>query len=87
MKELLAVNTNFIALWDEKQKLHPNVEIILILSEPSYNIDPCGQVIRQRETHQVRFSASPSLLRKLCDSLQKLADEAETLPLENNSSK
>ena len=87
MKELLTVNANFHAVWtdgDKKQQL-PQVEVIVVMCEPIYTVDACGSIIRQRETSQCRFSASPDMLRKLADSLVKLADEADSLPLANAS--
>lgn len=85
MKELLTVNANFHAVWtdgDKKQQL-PQVEVIVVMCEPIYTVDACGSIIRQRETSQCRFSAAPDMLRKLADSLAKLADEADSLPLAN----
>jgi hypothetical protein len=79
MKELLTISSNFLAAWTEEKKLLPRVEIILVMSEPSYSVDAVGDVVRQRETSQVRFTASPSATRKLSDAMKKLADEAETL--------
>lgn len=79
MKELLTISSNFLAAWTEEKKLLPQVEVILVMSEPSYSVDAVGEVVRQRETSQVRFSASPKVLRKLSEAMTKLADEAETL--------
>lgn len=85
MKQILTINANFHALWAEgSKKLLPQVEVILVMSEPSYTVDGVGDVIRQNATSQVRFSASPKLLRKIADSLVNLAEEAEKLPLENS---
>lgn len=85
MKELLTVNANFHAVWTDGDKKHlPQVEVILVMCEPVYSVDACGSVIRQRETSQCRFSAAPDMLRKLADSLVKLADEADSLPLAND---
>lgn len=85
MKELLTINANFHAVWAEgSKKLLPQVEVILIMSEPTYSVDPAGDVIRQRATSQVRFSASPKLLFKLAETMTKLGTEAEELPLEND---
>ena len=84
MKELLTVNANFHAVWSEEDKKQiPQVEVIVVMCEPIYTVDACGSIIRQRETSQCRFSAAPDMLRKLADSLVKLADEAESLPLAN----
>ena len=84
MKELLTINANFHAVWaEDSKKLLPQVEVILVMSEPSYIVDGVGDVIRQRTTSQVRFSTGPKPLRKLAELLTKLADEAESLPLQN----
>lgn len=86
MKELLTVNANFHAVWTEgDQKQLPQVEVIIVMCEPTYTVDACGSIIRQRETSQCRFSAAPEMLRKLANSLVKLADEADSLPLANAS--
>lgn len=79
MKELLTISSNFLAAWTEEKKLLPQVEVILVMSEPAYSVDAVGEVVCQRETSQVRFSASPKVLRKLSEAMTKLADEAETL--------
>ena len=82
MKELLTVNANFHAVWtDGDKKQLPQVEVIVVMCEPIYTVDACGSIIRQRETSQCRFSAAPDMLRKLADSLVKLAEEADSLPL------
>ena len=83
MKELLTVNANFFAVWTETKQVS-QVEIIILMSEPTYCVDACGQLVRQRDTSQCRFSAAPDMLRKLADSLVKLADEADSLPLAND---
>ena len=86
MKEILTVTANFHAVWAEgSKKLLPQAEVTLVMSEPSYTVDGVGDVIRQRTTSHVRFSANPKILRKLAESFMKLADEAEELPLENKN--
>jgi hypothetical protein len=81
MNELLTVNANFHAVWEEGTKiLRPQVEVIVVVSEPTYTLDAVGDIIRQRATSQFRFSANPKMLRRLADSLVKLADEADALP-------
>ena len=85
MKELLAVNANFHAVWaegDKKQQL-PRVEVIVVMCEPIYKVDACGGIIGQRETSQCRFSAAPDMLRRMAGSLVGLADEADSLHLAN----
>ena len=79
MKELLTVNANFHAVWSENDKPIPQVEVVLVTSEPTYTVDAAGQVISQRTTDAFRFAASPAALRKLAESLVKLAIEGEQL--------
>lgn len=79
MKELLTIGSNFIGRWTEEKKLEPQVEIILLLSEPVYSVDPSGEVMRQREMSQARFVASPKTMRKLATALQELAEQVEEL--------
>ena len=79
MKELLTLSSNFLAAWTEEKKLLPQVEVILVMSEPSYSVDAVGEVVRQRETSQVRFLATPKALRKLSAAMAALADEAEKM--------
>jgi len=84
MNELLTVNANFHAIWQEEtKKLLPQVEVVVVVSEPTYTLDAVGDIIRQRAVSQFRFSANPKMLRRLADSLIKLADEADDLPLSN----
>jgi hypothetical protein len=83
MKELLTISSNFMGAWTEDKKLLPQVEVILVLSEPAYTVDAVGEVVRQRETSQCRFSASPKMLYKLADVLTKLGAEAEGLVTPN----
>lgn len=83
MKELLTVNANFCAWWTEDKKLLPKIEVILVMSEPSYSVDAVGEMVCQRKVSQVRFSASPIVLRKMSETLTKLADESETLVSQN----
>ena len=77
MKELLTISANFVATWTEDKKLLPQVEVTLVMAEPAYSVDAAGEVVRQRETSQCRFSASPRLLRKTAEHLRALADQAE----------
>lgn len=82
MKELLTVNANYYAIWaDDDTKQLPQVELCLVMSEPVYSVDAVGSLIRQRETSQCRFAASPEHLIKLASTLVKLAEEAKSLPL------
>ena len=79
MKELLTMASNVFAAVSEEGKLIPRGEVVLVLSEPVYQVEPGGEVLRRRELSQVRFVSGPGALRKLADSLNLLANQAETL--------
>ena len=83
MKEILSLSANFLAAWSDDKKLNHRVEVILITSEPKYGVDLSGELTRQRQTDQYRFTGSPETIRTLGKKLQMLADEAEELPLSN----
>ena len=86
MQEALAVNANYFALFSEKDgRLLPQVECVLILSEPEYSMDAAGDLIRHRSTSQCRFSASPGMLRKMAESFNLMANEADALARSCNS--
>jgi hypothetical protein len=85
MKEILSLSANFLAAWSDDKKLNHRVEVILITSEPKYGVDLSGELTRQRQTDQYRFTGSPETIRTLGKKLQMLADEAEELPLSNAS--
>lgn len=78
MKELMgsACNLSLVLVGDS---LLPNVEVILIHSEPRYRFDPTGEIVKYRMTDAFRFSASPGELRTLAKSLGDSADAAERI--------
>lgn len=78
MKEILTIAANHYAVRNEetKEMVH-HVEVVLVLSEPSYSLDPSGSLLRKRAVSQARFAASPKVLRLLAESLEKLANESE----------
>lgn len=79
MKELVTLSSNFFAVWTEEKTMSPMVEVILILSEPVYSVDSEGQVTRERETSQARFSVPLDRLVKLAEALLVLAKESEEM--------
>jgi hypothetical protein len=76
MKELVTLCANTHAVWTEGNQLVPQVEVILVISEPTYHVNEAGEVLRQRETSQVSFAASPKALLKLAGAMVELATEA-----------
>lgn len=77
MKQLLTVSSNYFAVRAENGLLLPEVEVILVLSEPTYAVDAVGELVKHRETSQSRFVASPKVLRKLAEALLQFAAEAD----------
>ena len=77
MKELLTVTANICASFNDDKTLVPQVEIAIVMSEPTYRVDAVGEVIRQREISQCRFVASPATLLKLSKLFSEFASEAE----------
>jgi hypothetical protein len=54
------------------------VELVLLVSEPKYQIDP-GGFVKVRSITDLRFSAGTKGLRMLAKELGELADDAEEL--------
>lgn len=78
MKELLAQASN-LSLMESDKGLVPIAEVILVLCEPVYSIDPSGGTIRSSAVEQVRFSSGPIALRKAAGTLKQLADDMEAM--------
>jgi len=76
MKEIVTTTANFLAVI-AGGKLRPEIEVGLVLSEPTYRPDHGGEMIRERKFETVRFSASPHILRRMAEGLIEFADDAE----------
>lgn len=58
-------------------KFEPNIEGILIVSEPIYRVDAAGQLIRERTMESIRFSTSVSGIKALAAQFLQWAEIAE----------
>lgn len=79
MKELMSCAANIALVEVKDGELHEMVEVCVICSEPVYEADASGEVIRRRETYSYRFSADASGLEKFAAKLMKYADDAKEL--------
>lgn len=81
MRELIGMARN-IALsclddGDDKT-LVPMIEMVLITSEPQFEVDVSG-LVKRRTTQTIRLAASPKCARWLAESLVEWADAADKL--------
>lgn len=77
MHEIVAVNSNIHAVITNDGAITPSVEVVLILSKPTYSFDPSGACIKSRAVSDVRFAASPEQLMKMAEQLTVIALEAK----------
>lgn len=80
MKEITSTTANFLARipLDQGERLVPEIEIGLVVSEVGYRLGNTGQLKKERVAETVRFVVSAENLRKLAKTLGSYADEAET---------
>lgn len=55
------------------------VEVIIVLSEPTYSLDDGGDLVRRRVVTQERFGVSAKALRQLAAQYINFADQADAL--------
>lgn len=79
MKEIVAISTNHFAILDHDSKPTPQVELIIMVTEPVYSLDQVGQVVKARNLDSFRVAASPFTLRKVAKLLESAAKESEEL--------
>lgn len=77
MKEIHSVNANILASFHEDDTIIPQVEVVLVFSEPQYFSDMAGGIAKQRVLAEARFAATAENLRKLSEKLLMLATEAD----------
>lgn len=76
MKELISLSANFLAVISPDHPPEPQIELVLILSEPVY--EAIGEEIRKRRhLSGVRLTTRPELLRQAATALAGLADECQ----------
>lgn len=77
MKEITSTAFNFIAQLHEDRPPTPDVEVALVLSEPTYELNSAAEIVRNRMTETIRFTAPPAILRKLAKQLTDAAQDCE----------
>jgi hypothetical protein len=79
MKELIGHASNlYVVPQRGTDKLLPMVELILMVSEPTYEADLSG-FVQRRSITDVRLSVSPKALRETAAKMIELADEADEI--------
>lgn len=79
MKELQGTSANLALIEGKDDKLLGSAEIILILSEPTYQPDGGGGLAKIRVTEQVRFAIGAKQLRYLVDKFLEIIVDIEDL--------
>lgn len=64
---------------DGGHRHRPCVEVVLVTSEPAYELSNTGDLVKSRTTQNFRFLASTSGLRRAAEIFAGLADEADAL--------
>ena len=78
-KELVGSASNVYALPSKAGAWRPMVEVILLVSEPRYEVDAGADFVKRRGVEDVRIHTGPEGLRLLAKKFESLADEAEAL--------
>ena len=78
MKEITSTAFNFLAQLHKDGPPTPDVEVALVFSEVVYDLNQGGEIVRNRRTETVRFTAPPAILRKLAKQFTDVAEECET---------
>ena len=76
MKEVIATARN-ITFTVGDVEVRCIVEAVLTVSEPIYELDPGGEVVRVRNPETLRFGASPSVLREIGKAMIDWAAHAD----------
>ena len=78
MKEVIATarNITFTAT-DSGNNLNCIVEAVVTVSEPTFELDAGGEMVRTRVPEVLRFGAPPSGMRQIADAMNRWADEAD----------
>ncbi len=76
MKEIIATAKNItLAVIDDE--LHCIVEAVVTVSEPAYELDSGGELVRVMIPEVLRFATSPRGMRQLARTIMEWADEAD----------
>ncbi len=76
MKEIIATAKN-ITLTVIDDEFHCIVEAVVTVSEPAYELDSGGELVRVRIPEVLRFATSPGGVRLLAKTMMEWADEAD----------
>lgn len=79
MKEIVGTSANMALLEGNKNNLIGMAEVILVFSEPQYQTDGGGGIVKVRAAQHIRFSAAAKNLRKIAEQFTEYADELEKL--------
>lgn len=72
MKELLTAAVNTFYHKNDDGEIKERFEVVLILTEPRYNLNNQGELNRNREVQEVRFFTSS--VKKIAEILSSLED-------------
>ncbi len=76
MKEIIATARN-ITFRVADEELHCVVEAVVTVSEPAYELDSGGELVRVMIPEVLRFATSPGGMRQLARTIMEWADEAD----------
>lgn len=79
MKELIGNASNIFLVELEGERLQAQAELILIVSEPSYQYDGAGSFAKIRRTEEIRFSTGIRGIDTLIKQLEAVRDSAKSL--------
>ena len=88
MKEYIGHASNLSLLFvGEPDTLKPVVELIVVVAEPQFQIDPTGALVKMRTTETLRFSLGTHGLDALIEGLEEIRTAMQTLPLSKKEEK
>ena len=76
MKELMATSGNIIGV-EAKKGFLPALELILIVSEPTFRMDAGGGMIKERFTETMRVIVTADVLPKVIERLEEWQADLE----------
>lgn len=78
MKEIVATSSNLLIVPTDEGKFTGRAELVFVVSEPAYVVE-FGDVSKRRNLSDIRFSSGADNLRKIADSLIRIADDLDAL--------
>jgi hypothetical protein len=83
MKELSGTSRNYYLVETDDEGWKPHVELILIVSEPSYRLGP-GELIRERISDHYRLSTNRKGVLGLIKTLMEVDKDLEKMESERD---